>query len=169
METYIIGDPHFGHVNIIEYEKRPFQSVEDMDNKLISNWNKTVSKKDKIIVNGDVSFYEKVKTAEIIKSLNGYKILVMGNHDDGRTIKFWYDAGFSFVSKYPIVYDNFLFISHEPPSYIPIGTPYFYFYAHVHSSEMYQTITKTSACTSVERWNYTPLNINHALDLSRIK
>lgn len=154
---YFIADTHFGHGNIITYENRPFVNVDVMDNELIKNWNSCVSKRDKIYILGDFSFRSKETTSDIVSKLNGHKILVIGNHDRGRNIKWWYDVGFDEVYKHPIVVNEFLMLSHEPPQYIPPNTPYFYLYGHVHSGEMYKTITKTSCCVSVERWNYTPV------------
>lgn len=158
-KTYLIADLHFGHENIIKYEKRPFENVDEMNKVLINNWNQKVKKRDKVFVLGDVSFLDEEKTKEIVSSLNGYKILILGNHDRDKNINWWYRVGFNEVYKYPIVFDEFIVMSHEPPTYYNQQTPFFYIYGHVHSTELYQTITKQSACVCVERWNYTPVDI----------
>lgn len=76
---WIIADPHFGHVNIIKYCNRPFSSVEEMNEILIQNWNKTVLPGDRVYVNGDVSINRRY--LNIIHNLNGKKVLIKGNHD----------------------------------------------------------------------------------------
>ena len=55
MRTFFIADPHFGHKAVIEYENRPFASVEEMDEALIDNWNNTVTKHDIVWLLGDVN------------------------------------------------------------------------------------------------------------------
>lgn len=167
-KIFFIADLHFGHQNIIDYESRPFTSVEIMDNTLIKNWNNVVSKKDKVLIAGDFSFYGKEKTIEIVSQLYGHKILVMGNHDKGRGLNWWYEVGFNEVYKYPIIYDEWYVIGHEPPQYINPNYPYFYIYGHVHGSENYKTITKQTACVSVERWDYTPVEIEKIKDLIKL-
>jgi len=162
---FFIADLHLGHKNIIDYEKRPFSSTDNMNKSIIKNWNSVVTNKDKVLVAGDVSFLDKDETKKVIDQMNGYKILIMGNHDRGRSIQWWYDVGFNEVSKHPILFQDFILVSHEPPTYIPPLTPYFYIYGHVHSSEMYKTVTATSCCVSVERWNYTPVNLKEILEL----
>ena len=142
-------------------------SKEAMDIVMIKNWNKAVSKSDKVIVAGDVSFYNKEKTAEIIRQLHGKKILVKGNHDQ-RNNNWWIDAGFDEVSNYPIIYKEWFVIQHEPPTYYNDATPYFYIYGHVHSSEMYRTITKQTACVCVERWDYTPVDLEKIIELAKL-
>lgn len=52
-KVYFIADLHFGHANIIEYCNRPFQSVEEMNEFMIQQWNKKVKKDDKVFVLGD--------------------------------------------------------------------------------------------------------------------
>ena len=42
-KVFFTSDTHFNHEKIIEYCKRPFSSVEEMDKKLVSNWNEVVS------------------------------------------------------------------------------------------------------------------------------
>ena len=166
-KVFLTADMHFGHENIIKYENRPFANAEAMDGTIINNWNKTVSKNDTVIVAGDVSFYGQEKTAEIVRQLNGRKILIKGNHDK-RKNNWWMDVGFDEVSSYPIIYKGWFVIQHEPPTYYNDATPYFYIYGHVHGSEMYRTVTKQTACVSVERWDYTPVNLEKIIELAKL-
>ncbi len=80
-KIYVTSDLHFGHKNIIRFENRPFESVEEMDDALINNWNKVVSNEDLVYILGDLSFYRPANTMDILRELNGKKILIIGNHD----------------------------------------------------------------------------------------
>lgn len=82
MRTYITSDLHFGHRNIIKYENRPFNDIQEMDNWIIKNWNKTVEEDDLVYILGDFSWYKGEKTNEILNKLKGDKILIVGNHDE---------------------------------------------------------------------------------------
>lgn len=81
MQTYFTSDTHFGHTNIIQYEKehRPFSTVEEMNEALIENWNKIVRPNDRVYHLGDFCFGR--HNIDIANRLNGEKRLVMGNHD----------------------------------------------------------------------------------------
>jgi len=82
MEIFFTGDMHFGHENIIEFDNRPFESVEEMDAELINRWNAKVGKDDLVYVLGDMIWKTRNDDApSIIKSLNGKIILIKGNHD----------------------------------------------------------------------------------------
>ena len=166
-KLFLTADMHFGHTNILKYENRPFATIEDMDAAIIKNWNRVISKNDKVIVAGDVSFYNKEKTAEIIQQLHGKKILVKGNHDK-RPNQWWVDCGFDEVSNYPIIYKEWFIIQHEPPTYINDAMPFFWIYGHVHSTDMYKTITKNTACACVERWDYTPVELEKIVELAKL-
>ena len=41
---YFIADLHLFHKNIIQIENRPFNSLYDMHNVIIKNWNKKINK-----------------------------------------------------------------------------------------------------------------------------
>lgn len=80
-KVFFISDPHFYHANIIRFENRPFKNVQEMNDKLIENWNNTVSKEDQVYILGDFSFGTKEETLGILRKLNGQKFLIKGNHD----------------------------------------------------------------------------------------
>lgn len=78
---FIISDTHFGHKKIVGYEPntRPFNSIEEHDEHLVTLWNSTVKPKDTVWHLGDVLFGRAAFAT--LKRLNGVKKLVMGNHD----------------------------------------------------------------------------------------
>lgn len=80
-KIFFTSDTHFGHKNIIEYEDRPFSSVEEMDKELIKNWNEKISHNDSIYILGDFAFCGKEQALNILDKLNGKKYLIKGNHD----------------------------------------------------------------------------------------
>lgn len=78
---YFSSDHHFGHHNVIKFCNRPFNNVTEMDIELINRHNSVVNKNDTVIIIGDFSFYNKRKTYDIIKQLNGQLIFIRGSHD----------------------------------------------------------------------------------------
>jgi calcineurin-like phosphoesterase family protein len=81
-KTWFTSDTHFGHANIIKYCKRPFASVDEMDKRMVENWNARVAPNDVIWHLGDVALSGgKERLSEIMGELNGHKRLILGNHD----------------------------------------------------------------------------------------
>ena len=78
---YFIADTHFYHSNVIQYEQRPFQTAEEMNEALIRNWNARVSPKDDVYILGDFTLKGPSLANALLEQLNGRKYLVRGNHD----------------------------------------------------------------------------------------
>lgn len=78
---YFTADLHLGHANIIRSCGRPFESLEQMDETLIANWNERVGQDDTVYLLGDVVWNKKL-VGDYISRLSGHKILIRGNHDD---------------------------------------------------------------------------------------
>ncbi len=91
---YFVSDTHFNHKNIIDYCNRPFNSVDEMNNVLIQNWNATVSNNDIIYHLGDFALGRKDTIMEITSNLNGKKYLIRGNHDNW-SVSFYESIGFT--------------------------------------------------------------------------
>ncbi len=69
-KIYFISDLHFGHKDVIAFDRRPFKDVEEMEAELIRKWNAKVSRDDHVFVIGDM--FGGVTTAhagEIVQSL----------------------------------------------------------------------------------------------------
>ena len=84
MEVRFISDLHFNHEAMAE--KRGFSNVNDMNEKIISKWNKSVNKRDLIYILGDVTFKDE-KSFKYLNYLKGKKHLILGNHESKKHIK----------------------------------------------------------------------------------
>jgi len=95
---YFTSDTHFGHTNIIKYCNRPFANAGEMDRFIVQEWNKIVKPEDTVYHMGDVAFTSPEWCKHIIENLNGYKILILGNHD--RAEEKMKERGFQEVHKF---------------------------------------------------------------------
>lgn len=81
MKIFVTSDTHFNHKNIIEFCERPFSDVQEMNEKMIENWNKVVCKDDLVFHLGDFQMGDRKLIPETLKRLNGIIFLIRGNHD----------------------------------------------------------------------------------------
>lgn len=86
---WFTSDQHFGHDNVIKHCDRPFDSIEEMNESLIDNFNSVVKMGDTVWHIGDFAFPIRVKGKEnqtkyvesIWRRLNGNHEFIEGNHD----------------------------------------------------------------------------------------
>ena len=170
MKRFVIADLHFGHENIIKYESRPFANVDEMNNRLIELWNSTVTDDDFVYVLGDFTLSRRVDVIKnLVNQLHGKKILIMGNHDT-RKPKDYIECGFEVATRKPMMVDPGVILMHEPldnPSFI--APNYLYFFGHVHSSKTLMDEYSNCMCVSVERIDYTPINLDKCIHKLKTK
>ena len=81
--NFYISDTHYFHRNVLNFEKRPWPSVEDMTEGLIALHNSVVTSKDNVYILGDFAFTRDGHTVhDLTARLNGKLHLIKGNHDD---------------------------------------------------------------------------------------
>ena len=120
-KVYVISDHHFDHKNIITHTRNNIfdsnnldDSVNKMNDYIITNHNEVVGDDDIVIFLGDFSFKKGFdRLSELISKLNGHKFLVMGNHDAIDKPDLYLRAGFEDVFLSPIKF-NGDFYSHYP-------------------------------------------------------
>ena len=152
---FLASDHHFGHKNIIRYEDRPFVDVNEMDEALITNHNNIVQPDDICIFGGDIAFTSITRANELLARCNGYKILVVGNHDfhkgklkqyDVDEIHKWLDLTDIGDSNIPKIF------THYPLTNLPNNVHNIH--GHIHGSPS-PTERHTNVC--VEVMQYTPI------------
>lgn len=163
MKTFLISDTHFGHANILTFKNndgsnlRPYSSLEEMNETLISNWNSVVSSEDKVYHLGDVLFTKKWLDL-ILPRLNGTKVLIKGNHDNLKLSQ--YQQYFKDVRAYHVL-DKFL-LSHIPIHPKSLSRWDANIHGHLHNNTLpddkYLNV-------SVERINYTPVDFEYVRSL----
>lgn len=138
MANYFLADPHWGNTNVLSFDNRPYKTIEEHDIALINNWNDAVGISDDVWLLGDISWHCATRTTEIIKSLNGKKHLIVGNHDYKLIKNRELQREFIEICDYKeldIGDGKILVLSHYP---IPCFKNHYYgsyhFYGHVHNS-----------------------------------
>lgn len=168
---WIIADTQFGDKDMQLYWNYPEPE------EIVKNINSCVGKKDMLIILGDVG------DTRYVSDLKGYKVLVMGNYDKGKsnyyrkyqtTVTHKYDTQHKSYDYWKVDYDNQLFdevysgplmigqkllLSHEPIIYIP---GIFNLYGHCHSGILFEN-DDTSLNLCAEKLNFKPLNFNQWL------
>ncbi len=86
--VWFTADDHLGHENIIEYCNRPFKTVEEMDTKLIDNWNAVVGPGNTVFHLADFTLGNAELAQSYFSRLNG-SISILSNpwHHDKRWIE----------------------------------------------------------------------------------
>ena len=85
--VFFTADTHFGHTGVMSMSKRPFASVEEMNEALIANWNAVVGPNDTVWHLGEFAMKSTPEQcAEIFSRLRGRKCLIKGNHDGKRVL-----------------------------------------------------------------------------------
>jgi calcineurin-like phosphoesterase family protein len=96
----VTADQHFGHMNIIEYESRPFTLMEEMVDHFVEQYNLVIEPYDTCLWLGDAFFTPFDEALHIMDRLNGHKVIVRGNHD--RSATWLAKAGFDLVFNEPV-------------------------------------------------------------------
>ncbi|MCE6958272.1 metallophosphoesterase [Cereibacter sphaeroides] len=85
MANIFTADPHFGHANILRLSRRPFASIGEMNEVLLSNLLRDVRRTDDLWLIGDFAYGgaqdDPAFLRAIFDRIPGRKHLVRGNHD----------------------------------------------------------------------------------------
>lgn len=92
MKLWFTSDTHYNHQKMVE--RRGHVDKDDMNEDLRFKWNQRIAPEDMVFHLGDVCFSQRGSFLEpFMKSLNGFKVLVPGNHDkhNGKMLPYGFD------------------------------------------------------------------------------
>lgn len=117
MTVFHTSDLHFGHQNMVaRFNRQDYKSVEEMNEDLVRQWNKTVSPQDTVYVHGDIMICNPKKAIPYMMRLNGKIKLIPGNHDHHNELRAARTCGWEILPE--LVHETFngrLFVmSHYP-------------------------------------------------------
>ena len=117
-QTWVTSDLHFGHDRLFIWGVRGCESLEEMEDKIIENWNDCVAPDDVVYILGDIVFGTDIDASlQKVAQLNGIKYLAIGNHDTDSKIQKYKESGlfediqFAYRAK---VGKSIMFLSHYP-------------------------------------------------------
>ncbi len=167
MSAFVTADTHFGHAKSLSFVQpdgsplRPFSSVDEMDETMVERWNATVGPRDTIYHLGDVVIPR--SSLRILDRLNGRKILIRGNHDQGVLkdfSRYFEDVRGAFFHPGDSTMRGGLIFTHVPvhPSCLVghyLGNVHGHLHCHLITVDGQVDRRYYSAC--VERHNFTPV------------
>jgi len=163
---YFISDIHFGHREVIKFCERPFRTVSQMNDSIIENWNSLVSDCDRVFVVGDVFICDPRDAKVCVESLNGYKVLIKGNHDLGKKDMLY--MGFDQYYKkydYKMPDGRLALLQHYPAPDIILDKKYdLMIHGHIHIDDK---VNGKKINVSADIWNYTPVDVETLNSLSQ--
>lgn len=151
--VWFYSDPHFSDPEMVELRKNYISDEEQ-----IRRINSKVGRNDTLVILGDVG------NIEMVKKLHGYKVLIMGNHDAGRTNyeRKVDDAGdnhlFDEVYTGTLTISDKIILSHQPIDKLPP----FWFNIHGHDHSNWFTGSRHLNCCA-EHINYTPIALTQII------
>lgn len=168
---FFTSDTHFNHKAIISYCSRPFESVEEMNDRLIDNWNHVVKPNDTVYHLGDFSLYcDHVE--ELRKKLNGKINLIKGNHDRDKIGKYfdWFGSQLRInYKKQDILLNHYPFLT-----YAGCYTKTWNLFGHVHTlktpsdnpdNNRMNYLLPMQYDVGVDNNNYTPVSFDEVYEI----
>jgi calcineurin-like phosphoesterase family protein len=146
-KVWVISDLHFDHYNIIKYCDRPFRDEHEMNEVMLSNWNKCVKKNDLVYVLGDVAADSPVNVKYWLRRLRGHKRLVLGNHDEGM-------MGYNYCV---VRFNRSRVLMVHNPFALPVKWDGWVVHGHVHNNAPFIDYEKKRVNVSAEVLNYKPV------------
>ena len=150
---YFTSDTHFNQQRTLELSRRPFDSVEHMNNILVQNWNNIVKPEDTVYHLGDFG------DITYRDYLNGRIILLIGNYE----LK---DYAHSELNEYfDIIEDpteatirgHEFYLVHEPANQHPYK---FNLFGHIHKLQM---VKRNGLNVGVDCHNFKPISLEEVL------
>lgn len=167
MTVFFTSDTHFGDPRVLRIDKRPFKTIPEHDEALVTRWNEAVAPRDEVWHLGDFALHVRAKRIEdLLSRLHGRKHLIVGNNDGPETLS---AKGWASVQAYAELEcdGSFLVLCHYAfRTWKNMGRGWIDLHGHSHGRLKHQT---RQFDVGVDVWDYRPVTIERILGSSRIR
>lgn len=176
--NFYISDLHLGDERIFKLCKRPFSSLEEMENHIIKRWNEKVSEDDDIYVLGDLANGSASKIKEFFSKVKGRKHLIVGNHDEEYLTEYFLTQSFVGIDRLRYLNDEGrkVCVCHYPLlDWFSGNEIVYHVYGHIHNKteangQMYADIkgyydNKPAFNASVDVIGFEPVTLDELIEL----
>ena len=132
-----------------------------MNEQLIANYNYWIGDDDIVYCLGDFGMGDRNQLRRYKDRLVGRWNLICGNHDKYKPTDYM-DIGFVWASRFPIIFNGFYMLSHEP-LFLENNSPYANLYGHTHQNS-YQSKNQNYYNCCVEQSSYLPIDFKTIQD-----
>ena len=169
---FFTADLHFYHEKIIRHCSRPFRDVQEMNEKIIQNWNNTVSPDDEVFLLGDVTMKGPEQAFAVLSRLSGKKYLIRGNHDYFIDNHEWqnYSWVFQWVKDYhELIWNNqkFVLFHFSIVEWAGFYKGSIHLHGHQHNQSVYNFQQQQAGIrrydVGVDANDFTPVSIEHVV------
>ena len=168
---WIISDTHFNHNKDFIWKARGFNSVEEMNETIIKNWNDVIQPDDVVYHLGDVMLNDNDGGLKILKNLKGKIHIIIGNHDTDSRIELYkncynvvevvyatrikYKGKSFYLSHYPTLTSN---LQTNPDKTI------YNLFGHTHSTDKFYEDQFYMYNVACDAHNCTPVSIDQIIE-----
>lgn len=176
--NYYIADLHLGDQRVFDLCRRNI-SIEDYNQKLISNWNAKVKDDDHVWIIGDFCKFDYLANAlEVLHQLNGHHHLVFGNHDEEMLEIYGFEGfyeNFDSVYQLTLIDDNNreVFLCHYPMlDWWNSQYGSYHIYGHIHNKDLPEIKAyykdKLAFNASADVIDHTPMTLDELIKLKEM-
>ena len=173
-KIWFTSDLHFGHDRDFIWAARGFESVDEMNEALVSRFNSKVQPEDTVYILGDSIMGDNTTNEQYLSQLNGKKIIILGNHDTSKRIKIYEKYAdeilYSTIIKYK---KKMIYLSHYQTltgNYDDnYGKCVFNFHGHTHQTDNFTDPYSFMYHVGVDSHDCYPVCIDDALEAIKNK
>ena len=166
---YYTSDLRVDHHNIMKYQDRPFDNVDEMRSGIIENWNRKIHDSDSVYILGNTCSSKK-EFKSLMNELNGKKYVLIGDHD----AKGVQNMNLANVIFCPLIYQikdrkSDVVLCHFPIYEWPVcSKKTYHLHGHTHGS-IGINYKECAFDVGTDLWNYEPVSLEEILSLDNTR
>ena len=168
--VWFTSDLHFGHNKEFLYKPRGFETIEEMNNKIIENLKVCVGENDYLYICGDLALCPLEEAEYWLRQLPGKVRVIIGNHDTDARLELYEQLGFEVFFGARLRWSHYhFFLSHYPtltanPGEDKLSLAHINLFGHTHDQSCWHLENPYAYNVGMDAHNCYPCRIDHIVE-----